>query len=127
MSRRSERIAEAIRRVVSITIQAHLRDPRVSRYATITKVELTPDLRYAKIYYTVLGEDKEKKRVEKGLQSAKGFIRKCIGDELELRYAPDISFRIDEKAEYAKRIEDVLTKLKKEAQDGTDKKDNKRD
>lgn len=127
MSRRSERIAEAIRRVVSETIRGHMRDPRVREFVTITRVELTPDLRYAKIYYTVFGEDKEKKQVEKGLKSAKGFMRKRIGDELELRYAPDISFRIDEKAEYAKRIEDVLTKLKKEAQDGTDKKDNKSD
>ena len=127
MSRCSDRIAEAIRRVASETVRRHLRDPRIHRFVTITRVELTPDLRYAKINYTIFGEEKETKRVAKGLKSAKGFIRKCIGDELELRYAPDISFRLDEKAEYAKRIEDVLTKIKKEASDETDKKNNKSD
>ena len=125
MSRRNERVSEAIRRVVSEIVRGLLRDPRITRFVTITRVELTPDLRYAKIFYTIFGGDKQKKPIEKGLRSAKGFIRKCIGDELELRYTPDISFRLDEKAEYAKRIEDVLTKIKKEASDETDKKDNK--
>ncbi len=99
MSRRSERVSEAIRRVASEIVRGHLRDPRITRFVTITRVELTPDLRYAKIYYTIFGEEKEAKRVAKGLKSAKGFIRKCIGDELELRYAPDISFRLDENKE----------------------------
>lgn len=125
MSTRPARVAEAIRRLVSEIIHNELKDPRVTGLITITKVEVTPDLRLAKIYYSVLGDDKKKKLVTQGLKSAKNFIRKRIGDELKLRYAPDISLLIDERFEYKERIDKILDKIHREEKDGQNRKNRK--
>jgi len=115
MTRRTDRVAEAIRRLTSEIIQGQLRDPRIKEFITITKVEVTPDLRLAKIYYSMLGDSK--KTVSQGLESAKKFIRKHIGEALKLRYTPDILFRVDKSAEYSKKIDDILNKIHKEEKD----------
>ena len=73
MGMRPERMAEAIKRLVSELLQRGIKDPRVKR-VTVTKVEVTPDLRLAKIFYSVMGDAKEKKAVEAGLKSAKSYI-----------------------------------------------------
>lgn len=122
MSRRTYRIAEAIRRLTSEIVQGQLRDPRIGQLITITKVEVTPDLRLAKIYYSVLGESKKKKITAQGLESAKKFIRKRIGDELKLRYTPDISLRVDKSAEHSEHIDKILDKIHKEEENEAGKK-----
>ena len=127
MTRRTYRVAEAIRRVTSEIVQRHLNDPRIKGFITVTKVEVTQDLRLARIYYSVLGDEKKKKLVTKGLKSAKNFIRKYIGDELKLRYAPDISLVIDKSFEYKERIDKVLKRIHKEVEDANDRKHNKSD
>ena len=127
MSRRTYRVAEAIRRVTSEIVQRHLNDPRIKGFITVTKVEVTEDLRLARIYYSVLGDEKKKKLVTEGLKSAKNFIRRCIGNELKLRYAPDISLVIDKSFEYKERIDKVLKRIYKEVEDGNDRKHNKSD
>jgi len=114
MTRRTDRVAEAIRRLTSEIIQNDLKDPRVSGFITITKAEITPDLRYAKIYYSVLAEEKMKKKVAYGLRSAKSYIRMRIADELKLRYATDIVFIVDEEMEKAARIDKILEKIHKD-------------
>lgn len=121
MKRRTERIAEAVRRLASEAIYTQLRDPRVAGFITVTRVEVTPDLRFAKIYYSVLGDEKKKKRVRAGLKSAKGFMRRFIGDALGLRYTLDILFKIDESAEYSGRIDEILNELHKEKDHEQDK------
>lgn len=110
---RPERVAEAIRKEISTMIQAELKDPRIG-FTTITKVEITPDLRYAKIYYTVLGDNKAKKSTEVALKNAKGFIRGCIGDRLKLRFTPEITFRVDRSTEYADKMEQLFDRIHKE-------------
>jgi len=110
---RPERVAEAIRKEISIMIQEELKDPRIG-FTTITKVEITPDLRYAKIYYTVLGNDKQKKSTGIALKNAKGFIKGHIGDRLKLRYTPEIIFKVDESIEYADKIERLFDKIHRE-------------
>ncbi len=127
MTRRTHRVAEAIRRVTSEIVQRHLKDPRIKGFITVTKVEVTQDLRLARIYYSVLGDEKKKKLIAEGLKSAKNFIRRRIGDELKLRYAPDISLVIDKSLEYKERIDKVLKKIHKEVEDGNDRKHNKSD
>lgn len=112
MTRRTERVAEAIRRLASEIVHNELRDPRIKGFVTIIKAEVTADLRLAKIYYSVLGDDKKKKLVSDGLKSAKNFMRGHIADELKLRYAIDISFRIDESAERRERIDNILKEIK---------------
>ena len=129
MSRRTERVAEAIRRLVSEILHQELRDPRIAGFITVTKVEITPDLRFAKVFYSVMGDDKKKKLVSKGLKSARSFVKKHVGDALQLRYTPDISFRVDPKLEYSARIDEVLLKIhgeEKNERDTKDKRDNKK-
>ena len=126
MARRPERVKEAIRRLVSNLIQDELRDPRIG-FVTITKVEITDDLRFAKIFYSVLGSEKVKKDTKIGLESAKKFLKMRIGDELKLRFTPDISLREDKSFECSQRIEDVLGRIKKEREDDENRRRNKGD
>ena len=117
MTRRTDRVAEAIRRLTSEILHNQMRDPRVSGFVTITRVEVTPDLRLAKIYYSVMGDDKKKKLVSQGFESAKKFIRKHIADELKLRYTPEVSIRVDKAVEYNDRIDEILDQIHKERED----------
>lgn len=117
-SQRSGRVQEAIRQEVSSIIHSQIRDPRLG-FLTITGVELTKDLRYARIYFSVLGGDKEKKLALRGLNSAKGYIKGLLGDRIKLRYMPDIEFKIDETLERTRHIYDLFEKIKKEKKDDT--------
>lgn len=110
---RSERVQEALRQEISNIIQFEMKDPRIG-FLTITKVELTKDLRYAKVYFSVLGKDQEKQLTLKGLNSAKGYIKGLIADRLKLRFAPEISFKIDDSLAYTQEICELLDRLEKE-------------
>ncbi|MFH1790749.1 MAG: 30S ribosome-binding factor RbfA, partial [Candidatus Omnitrophota bacterium] len=103
MSRRADRVAEAIRREASLLINEKVRDPRVG-FVTVTKATISDDLRNAVIYCSVLGDEKSRKTAMKGLKSAMKFIRAEIGHRLELRYIPEIRVCEDDTLEYADRI-----------------------
>ena len=107
---RRDRVTEAIRKEVSLIIHEELKDPRLG-FVTITKVELTPDLRLAKIFYSVLGKEEEHKKTKEALDSALGFIRRLIAQRINLRFAPEIVFKEDRSGEYSVRIEEVLNEL----------------
>ena len=109
---RPERVQEALRQEISKVALEEIKDPRVG-FLTITKVELTKDLRYAKVYFSVLGGAKEKALALKGLNSAKGYIKGMVADRIKLRLVPEISFRIDESIEHTKEIYDLFEKIKK--------------
>lgn len=123
-SQRPERVQEAIRQEVAKIVHDELKDPRLG-FITITKVELTKDLRFARIYFSILGEDKDKKRALYGLNSAKGYIKGHLADRIKLKFMPDIAFKIDDSYEKTKKIYDILDKLKKERKDGPGQEDNK--
>lgn len=110
---RNEKVAEEIRREVSLIIQEELRDPRLG-FTTITHVDLTPDLRFARIYFSVYGDEKQWQGTQEGLEHASGFIRKVLGERLKLRYVPEISFKSDHSSEYSMQIEQELEKLNAE-------------
>jgi len=114
MGQRPERVQEALRQEISRIVHNEIKDPRLG-FITITGVELTKDLRYAKIYFSVLGEEKAKLLALKGLNSAKGYIKGRISDRIKLRFMPQIEFKIDETLEHTKKIYDLLNKLKKES------------
>lgn len=114
MTRRTDRIAEAIKRLTSEIIHSQLKDPRITGLVTVTKTEVTPDLKVAKVYYSLLGDERDKKLVAQGLKSARGFIRKHIADALKLRHVPDILFKTDKTFEYKERISKILDKIKEE-------------
>lgn len=104
---------EAIRQEVSKILHDEIRDPRLG-FLTITGVELTNDLRYARIYFSVLGEDKDRKLALKGLNSAKGYIKGLLGDRIKLKFMPEIEFKIDETLERTQHVYDLFEQIKKE-------------
>lgn len=102
-SYRLSKIRELIREEVSLIIQNKLKDPRIG-FVTVTDVELSPDLRYARIFVSTL-EDKEKcKQTLEGLKSAAPYIRKEIGRRIKLRYAPEIVIAFDQSLESKTRL-----------------------
>ena len=125
-SQRPGRVQEAIRQEVSKILQEEIRDPRLG-FLTITGVELTKDLRYARIYFSVLGDDKAKKLALRGLNSAKGYIKGQLGDRIKLRYMPEIEFKIDDTLDRTQHIYDLFERIKKERKDdaGSDSGDKK--
>ncbi len=112
-TQRQGRVQEALRQEISRIVQCEIKDPRLG-FLTITKVDLTNDLRYARVYFSVLGELKDKELALKGLNSAKGYIKGLLADRIKLRFMPEIAFRIDDSLEHTQYIYDILNKLKKE-------------
>lgn len=91
---RLARVAEVIREVASETILFELRDPRV-KGVTVTRAEVSGDLQHAKIYVSIMGDDKEEKLVMHGLRSAAGFIQSKLSNRLQTRFTPQVSFVVD--------------------------------
>ncbi len=108
--KRSSRVGDQIKREISEMVLLVLKDPKLG-FITITDVELTDDLRYAKVFYSVLGDEKEKKESLKGLERAKGFIQREIGKRIRLKHIPQIMFRYDNTEEKAARIEQLLKQV----------------
>jgi ribosome-binding factor A len=123
---RKDKVQDAIQKEVSSIIQNELKDPRLG-FLTITAVEMTPDLRYAKIFYSVLGKEQEHQKTKEALDSALGFIRRLIAQRLQLRFAPEIMFKEDKSSEYSIRIQEVLDEIKelKNPEDGKDNDEHK--
>src|SRR5512141_2929753 len=89
--RRVQKVAEAIREVVSMAILVEIKDPRV-RDVTVTFVEVSPDLRNTKVHVSVMGDESHQHLTLRGLQSAAGFVQAKLARELDLRYTPKITF-----------------------------------
>lgn len=113
-NQRVNRISEEVRKVVSELLYNGLKDPRVHPLTSITNVEVTRDLSFAKIYISVLGNEKEKRDSLEGLVSAKGFIRKEIAKKVDLRVVPVPIFVLDESIEKAMYMTDLINKVNKE-------------
>jgi len=119
-SRRQRQVAELLHQEISLLIQRRARDPRLG-FVTITDVEVTPDLRLAHVYVSVLGTDDEVKQAMEGLQHAASFFRRELGDSLSLRYIPELLFRLDNSMERGLRIDHLLDSLHDETpSDGDD-------
>ncbi|HOB20649.1 MAG TPA: 30S ribosome-binding factor RbfA [Candidatus Atribacteria bacterium] len=111
---RIDRINEEIRKDVIEIIRDLVKDPRISEMSTVTKVETTKDLRYAKVYVSVLGSEEERLNTIEGLKSAAGFIRKELGSRLEVRYIPELQFVLDNSIAYSVEISRKLNELRLE-------------
>jgi ribosome-binding factor A len=94
-SRRVLKAAEAIREVVSMAILRDLRDPRIE-HVTVTQVTVSPDMRQAKVYVSVMGEEAKQKLCLYGLQSSAGFLQSKISDRIDTRYTPRLVFELDQ-------------------------------
>ena len=104
---RIDRISEEVRREVDAIIREELGDPRIGGTFSITRAEVTGDLRYAKIYVSVLEDDRREELLE-ALKSARGFIRRSLGKRMIIRYTPELIFISDKNIEYGVHIAKVL-------------------
>lgn len=110
--KRSERVADAIRKEISDILLKEISDPRIGPI-TITDTRLSDDLRQAKIYFVQMGKDRGSGDVLENLQRASGFLKKELGKRLRLRYIPEIRFYYDESFEYGSRIDRILAGVRK--------------
>ena len=110
---RARKLAVRIREVVSMTLEMQVKDPRLGM-VTITDAKLTPDLREATLYYTVYGDDDERRSSAIALESAKGVLRKTVGEKTGVRYTPTLTFIADIVPETAGKIEELLLQARLE-------------
>ncbi|MDD2465183.1 MAG: 30S ribosome-binding factor RbfA [Desulfobulbus sp.] len=114
-SSRPKRVGEAIKNELTILLVQHVADPRLSG-AAISRVVVTPDLKQAKVYFTV-PPGKESKAALKGMQRAKGFFRSHVAKVLNLRYTPELMFYFDNLNEEVERIENLFRQIHEESKD----------
>ena len=119
---RIDRISEEVRREVDAIIREELGDPRIDGTWSVTRAEVTGDLRYAKIYISVLEEEKRRDLME-ALKNARGFIRHALGKRMIIRYTPELIFVSDQNIEYGVHIAKVLAETLG-TEDGTGERDN---
>ena len=110
---RLERFSKLLKEEVSDIIREQVSDPRIG-FVSVTDVDVSPDLKNAKIYVSVLGDDKQKSDAMEGLTSATGFVRTKLADMLETRSTPEIRFVQDESIERGSRVLGIISKLENE-------------
>ena len=108
--KRSERLGELILAEISDLITREIKDPRIG-FVTFTRVEMSDDLRHAKVFVSIIGAESEKARTLQGLSSATGYIRRHLGRALHLRYTPEIAFLVDESLAHGAKIAQILRQL----------------
>lgn len=109
-SPRAQRVGESIHKEISALLVKGLKDPRIG-FVTITAVKMTPDLHLARVYFTVMGDEKARKASAAGLNSSAPFLRREIGKLLRMRYAPDLLFEYDKSIDYGNRIEALMRQI----------------
>jgi ribosome-binding factor A len=110
---RSDRVSGLIQKVLSEILKRDIGDPRL-KMATITEVEVTRDLKLARIYFTTPGDKRKKDAAINGFRSARGFIKRILADQIDLKYMPDLKFIYDNSLEYGAHIDELIksTKIK---------------
>lgn len=106
------RISEEVKKELCKIVQNEIKDPRMPKLTSITTVKVTKDLRYAKVFVSVLGNELDKKNALEALKSAAGFIRREIGHRIQLRYTPEFKFEIDNSIEHGIYITSLIDKDK---------------
>jgi ribosome-binding factor A len=109
MSYRRLRVQDFLREEISSIIQREIKDPGIG-FITILEVEMSPDLKIAKVFYSVYGPDEEKEKTAQALNRSKGYIKFLVGKRVKLRYTPEIIFIMDDRHERMERIEELLKK-----------------
>jgi ribosome-binding factor A len=109
---RHQRVAEEILHELGIMVAGELKDPRIEGLVTVTEVRVTPDLKHARVFVSVVGSEAEQKSTITGLFAAVGYIRHQLTERIQLRRAPEIHFILDHSEEYGQRIDELLKKAK---------------
>lgn len=113
-SRRVERLSEAVKQEVSKIILYELKEPQVS-FVTVTRAEVSPDLRRARVYVSVLGDESAQKKTLLRLEHAKGFIQTEVGARLQTRYTPILTFYLDESVKKSIHISRLIDEAVKDS------------
>ena len=113
LHKRAHRVGDLIREVICEMLLKDLSDPRLTS-VTITEVEVTDDLRLAKVFFSAMGNQTREEASLQGLQSATGYIKKRLGRELKLRYTPDLLFEVDHSFEYGSKIDRLIRDIQEE-------------
>jgi ribosome-binding factor A len=117
-NRRTARLAEEIREEVANIIGRNLKDPRIG-FVTVTRVDLAADLRWARVFVSVLGDEAQKAKTLAGLRQAVGFVRREVGRRIRTRHTPELSFHLDSGIDATERVARLLDEVKaKEALTG---------
>jgi ribosome-binding factor A len=111
--RRANRVGDLILREIAELLMTRVKDPRVKK-TTVTGIFVSKDLRYARVYYSVIGDEQQIMETQKGLDSAKGFIKREIGLRMDLKYVPDIVFKHDPSLAVGDHMEKLFQKLRVE-------------
>lgn len=112
MTRRSDRLGEEVREEVAEIIGGELKDPRIG-FVTVTRVDLTPDLRTARVHVGVLGDAAQRERTLAGLRQAAGFIRRQLGRRLKVRHTPELLFEYDHGLDASDRVARLLEEARR--------------
>lgn len=112
-NQRAARVGDQMREIIAELLRDEVKDPRIG-FVSIVKVEVSSDLRHAKIYASVFGDEQAKKETLKGLSSATGFLRSEVAKRLRLRYTPELHFVLDESIEHGQRIAQLLEEVHRE-------------
>jgi ribosome-binding factor A len=110
LTHRTERIAEQLREEVSQILATEVSDPGVG-LVTVSRVKVTPDLSLARVYWTILGNDEDRKKTTKALQRAASFVRRVLAGRVTLRRVPEVVFQYDEGLAAHQRVEEILHEL----------------
>lgn len=111
---RLNRVNSLLKEVIFEVIQREVRNPHVTTFVTVTRVDTSADLHHAKVYISMIGSNEEKAKVLSALQSAAGFIAVHAADKVELRYFPNLIFKLDNAAEEYMKIQKILDDIEKE-------------
>ena len=111
---RTDRLNSLLKEVISDVIRRQVRNPHVNELVTVTRVDITKDLHYAKVYISVIGSETEKQETLMALNSAAGFIAVNSSKKVVMRYFPALTFKLDDSVEKHMRIESLLDKIEDE-------------
>ncbi len=111
---RISRINDEIMKELSQIIRSEVKDPRIGSMTTVIRVDTTTDLKYCKVFVSVLGKEEEKQSVMKGLKNASGFMRHLLAERINLRFTPELQFKLDESTEYAIHMNQLIEQVAKE-------------
>ena len=111
MKQRASRVAEELRKIVSQILLEEVTDPRMG-FITITHIEVTDDLRYARIFYSVLGDAAQKEATSEALEEQLKYIRRLAVETINMKFAMEIKFELDKSIDHSFRIDTIIKKIK---------------
>lgn len=111
--KRADRVANLIKQELASAFSRQLRDPRIG-FVTITDVKVSDDLKYARVFYSVMGDEITKEETAKGLEKAKGYLQHDIAENLKLRFTPHLSFAVDPSLDEGMKIDMIIRKIHEE-------------